>query len=230
MELVRACAGQRVDHTARSKAIRCRVVAGDNRELLQRVDTDGDAGCAAGAGIGVIVGDDSIQAIAVLLRTSAGNGELRSEAAIAAAGCGSCIRLAANQSDTGLERSELRPVTAIKGKLARHLATDHTFKSGACRINVGRVGLDVHCGRDRAHRKLDVDLGPFTDGESDASPNGLAEPGRHDFDGVRTGDKIGRNVLAIMVGLRAAMKSLGEVGQGHRRPRQPAAGRISDRA
>ena len=113
MELVATGASERIDNTARGEAVRCRIVARDDGKLLQRINTNGDTRGAAGARVGVIVGYDSVQPVAVLLRASTGDGKLGREAAIASAGSGVRIRLAAYQRHAGLKRRQLRPVATV---------------------------------------------------------------------------------------------------------------------
>src|ERR1700677_2758715 len=104
MELVATGASERIENAARGEAIRCRIVARDDGKLLQRINANGDTCGAAGARVGVIVGDDSVQSVAVLLRASTGYSELGGETAIAPAGGGVRIRLAADQRHTRLKR------------------------------------------------------------------------------------------------------------------------------
>src|SRR5450631_2548526 len=92
----------RVDHAPRGLPIIRLIVAGDDGELLDRVDAQAPSQHAAGCSVGVIVETDAVQAIVVLLRTRARDRQLLPESAIAAIRARRKIRLRVNRTDAGL--------------------------------------------------------------------------------------------------------------------------------
>src|SRR5215831_17773430 len=71
-----------VDDATRGLAILGRVVAGDDRELLNGVDSEVPPQYAPGGAVGIIVEADAVQAIVVLLGTRTGDGQLLPKATI----------------------------------------------------------------------------------------------------------------------------------------------------
>ena len=100
------------DATGRFAVLRG-IVAGEDGELLDGVDAEVSAEHAARGAVGVIVEADAVQTIVILLRAGAGNGELLSEAAIAAIGAGGEARLRLIGVHARLEGGEVGPTAAI---------------------------------------------------------------------------------------------------------------------
>ncbi len=125
MELAGALAGDGVDDAAGHAAVLRWSVRGDDIELLHGIDTESRARDRARASIGVVVDVNAIEAIAVLLRPIAADGELRSKTAREAGGCRrrSC-KLGKHLRDSRIECGQRRPVTAVERQIARLLAVD----------------------------------------------------------------------------------------------------------
>ena len=81
VKLIGARARNRVDDAARSEAVLRGIVAGQDRELLDRIHTQVLAQHAARPGVGVVIDDHAVQTIGILRRPVASDAELHSQPA-----------------------------------------------------------------------------------------------------------------------------------------------------
>ena len=101
VELVGAGAGDGVDDAAGFAAVFGGGVGSDDGEFLDGVDAEVFTGDASGRAVGVVVDGDAVDAVVVLLRTSAGDGQLGAEAAVAAIGADGDSLFGADLADAG---------------------------------------------------------------------------------------------------------------------------------
>src|SRR6202158_518829 len=115
VELVGPGLGNTVDDPAGGPAILRRIVAGQNRKLLNRVHAQIDAQRAARRSIRIVVDADPIDPVIILEWLVPGDGQKSSVASIAPI-AGS--RLDSDTSDSRLERCQVRLIAAVPGSLA----------------------------------------------------------------------------------------------------------------
>ena len=123
MEGVRAGLGDRVYDSAGGLPILGREPAGQNRELLNGVHTQGSADHVARAAVGVIVDANTVQPVVVVCGPLAGDGEFRSEAAVTARGL-SIVHLGFDQVYARVKSSKRSPVAAVQGQIEYRLRFD----------------------------------------------------------------------------------------------------------
>ena len=114
-----------VDDATGGLAILGGVVAGDDGELADGVDAEVDANDRSRATVGVVVDADAVEAVVVLRWASAGDGDLRAESAIAAAGALVEALLRGDTRDARLQRGEVGPAAAVQWQVADDGAGDH---------------------------------------------------------------------------------------------------------
>src|SRR5260370_28643335 len=90
------------------------IIAVQNRKFLNGVHAEVSAQDAAGSSVGVIIETDTVEPIIVLLRPSARNAQLLTEAAIATICTGRESRLGLNGVNTRLEGCQVRPTPTVK--------------------------------------------------------------------------------------------------------------------
>src|SRR5882762_179519 len=120
MEGVRARLGDGIYDSAGGLPVFRRETPGQNGKLLNGVHTEGRADHVAGPAVGVIVDANSIQPVVVVCCPLAGDGEFRSEAAVAARGL-SIVHLGFDQVDARVKSSKRSPVAAVQGQIEYRL-------------------------------------------------------------------------------------------------------------
>jgi hypothetical protein len=113
VQLIRASAGDRIDYSARGFAVVRGCVRSNDGELLNCVDAKVRANDATRSAVGVVIDTDTVDAIVILLRASASNGELIAQPSIGTLVADCNGRLSAYCGDTGLEGGELSPIATI---------------------------------------------------------------------------------------------------------------------
>src|SRR5258708_4427285 len=90
------------------------MVAGEDREFLNGIDAQVSAEDATRGPVGIVVETDAVQAVVVLLRSGAGDGQLLAETAIATV-CAHCEgRLRLDCIDSRLQSRQVRPTPAVE--------------------------------------------------------------------------------------------------------------------
>src|SRR6202011_3898116 len=93
VKLIGACTSDRVNDAARGFSVVRRCVRGNNGKLLNCIDSKVRADDATGAAVGVIIDTDTVDAIVILLRAGASNGELIAQPSIGTLDCDCNLRL-----------------------------------------------------------------------------------------------------------------------------------------
>ena len=136
VKLVSASPGNCVDHATRSSSILRRIIARDYREFLDCIDSQIETYDATRCTIGIIVDADSVEAIVILLRSSASDRDLHAIAAIAAIGSDGYGFLCSDCRYSGLQDCELGPIASVEWKLADCLRVDHLADLRGCQLNI----------------------------------------------------------------------------------------------
>ncbi len=131
VDLIRPGSRDRVDHSAGGLSVLRRVVAGDDRELLDRVNAQASAQHTPRCSIGVVIEADAVQTVVVLLRTRARDGELLPEAAVAAIGTRGKVGLGVDGAHASLEFCQIGPTAAVEGKFTNRGGVHHGTDVGS---------------------------------------------------------------------------------------------------
>src|SRR5258708_1975080 len=94
------------------------MVAGEDREFLNGIDAQVSAEDATRGSVGIVVETDAVQAVVVLLRPGAGDGQLLAETAVATVCAHGEGRLRLDCIDSRLQSCEVRPTAAVERQFA----------------------------------------------------------------------------------------------------------------
>ena len=131
VKIVSAGAGDGVDNSSRGLAVFGGVVAGQHRKFLDSIDAKIPTQHAAGCAVGVVVEADTVEAVVVLLRARAGDGQLLPEAPVAPVRSSRKSRLRFDSGNSRLQRRQVGPAAAIEWQLAHGRGIDDRADIGA---------------------------------------------------------------------------------------------------
>ena len=185
---------------------------------------------AAGRAVGVIVDADAVDAVVVLLRTMAGDGQLVAVAAVAARRGDAVHGLRPDAGDAGLQRGQRRPVTSIERQLDDRSLFDDRAQGRGRRVHRRRRARDGDRLLHPAGCKLEVDGQLGADGDADALADRRREARHRRGELVRARQQVGRAVGAGFVRDHVGADAGRRVENHHMGARQDAAARVDNRA
>ena len=125
VELIRARAGDGVNDSARGPSILGRIVAGNDRELLNRVYTQRCAQHTSRSSVRIVIEADPVESIVILYWFASTNRELIPESAFAAVGTATGTKLGQHGANTRLQIGQIRPTSSVKRQLADRSRIDN---------------------------------------------------------------------------------------------------------
>ena len=144
MPLICARARDGIDDAAGCLAVFRGVIAGEDGKLLNGIDAEAATENAAWSAVGVVVEANPIQAIIILLRSRAGDGELLAEAAVAAIRASGEVRLGMDGVYARLELSKIGPTAAVEREFADGGGVDDGADIGTGELDGWGFGADFH--------------------------------------------------------------------------------------
>src|SRR5258708_21183507 len=122
------------------------IIAAQNRDLLNGVDSEIVAKDAAGSTVGIIVDADSVQAIAVLVGSGAGDAYWRPKAAFGISTAAGASRL--NAGDARLQSGNLGPIASVERRILHDGIVNVTGRliCGPTRHNSAHYSPGTSCG------------------------------------------------------------------------------------
>src|SRR5258708_1298048 len=117
------------------------MVAGQQRKLLNRVDTQVPSQHAAGGTVGVVVETDAVQPIVVLLRPRPGDGQLLTETTISSISAGREVRLGLDRVHTRLKLRQIGPTAAVERQFTDRGRVYHSADVGGRELHGGNFTL-----------------------------------------------------------------------------------------